>query len=77
MGIGFLICVINLLIAPVSNVLMRLGCQVQGTKDFSRQSDFFFKTGNYHLTKPYLCLVTHSYPDKLVLRRIQYFDIGI
>ena len=43
MGIGFLICVINLLIAPVSNVLMRLGCQVQGTKDFSRQSDFFLK----------------------------------
>ena len=43
MGIGFLICVINLLIAPVSNVLMRLCCQVQGTEDFSRQSDFFYK----------------------------------
>ena len=28
MGIGSLFCIINLLIAPVANVLMRLGCPV-------------------------------------------------
>ena len=27
MGIGSLVCIVNLLIAPVANVLMRLGCQ--------------------------------------------------
>ena len=37
MGIGFLVCVNNLLITPVDNVLMRLGCQGKGTEDFSRQ----------------------------------------
>ena len=37
MGIGSLVSIINLLIAPVSNVLMRLGCQGKGTEDFSRQ----------------------------------------
>ena len=36
MGIGSLVCIINLLIAPVGNVLMRLGCQGKGTEDFSR-----------------------------------------
>ena len=35
-GIGSLVCIINLLIAPVGNVLMRLGCQGKGTEDFSR-----------------------------------------
>ena len=37
MGIGSLVSIINLLIAPVANVLMRLGCQGKGTEDFSRQ----------------------------------------
>ena len=37
MGIGFLVCVNNLQITPVGNVLMRLGCQGKGTEDFSRQ----------------------------------------
>ena len=37
MGIGCLICVNNLLITPVGNVLMRLGCQGKGTEDFSGQ----------------------------------------
>ena len=37
MGIGCLLYVFNLLIAPVPNVLMRLGCQGKGTEDFSRQ----------------------------------------
>ena len=37
MGIGSLVCSVNLLIAPVANVLMRLGCQGKGTEDFSRQ----------------------------------------
>ena len=37
MGIGSLFYIINLLITPVSNVLIRLGCQGKGTEDFSRQ----------------------------------------
>ena len=37
MGIGSLLCIVNLLIAPVANVLMRLSCQSKGTEDFSRQ----------------------------------------
>ena len=36
-GIGSLVCIINLLIAPVAKVLMRLGCKGKGTEDFSRQ----------------------------------------
>ena len=36
-GIGSLVCIVNLLVAPVANVLMRLGCQGKGTEDFSRQ----------------------------------------
>ena len=38
MGIGSPFCIINLLIVPVGNVLMRLSCQGKGTKDFSRKS---------------------------------------
>ena len=37
MGIGFLVCIFNERIAPVGNVLMRLGCQGKVTEDFSRQ----------------------------------------
>ena len=37
MGIGFLVCINNLLIAPVANVLLKLSCQGKGTEDFSRQ----------------------------------------
>ena len=40
MGIGLLVCIINLLMAPVTNVLMRLGCQGNGAKNLSRHSDF-------------------------------------
>ena len=47
MGIGPLVCINNLLITPVGNVLMRLGCQGKGTEDFSRQG-LFFKPGSYH-----------------------------
>ena len=36
MGIGSLVCFVNLLIARVANVLMRLGCQGKGAEDFSR-----------------------------------------
>ena len=36
-GIGSLVCIINLLIAPFGNVLMRLGCQGKGTEDFWKQ----------------------------------------
>ena len=37
-GIGSPLCIINLLIVPVGNVLMRLSCQDKGTEDFNRQS---------------------------------------
>ena len=37
MGIGYLVCIVNLLIAPVANVLMRLSCQGRRTENFSRQ----------------------------------------
>ena len=37
MGIGSLVCIINLLISPVANVLLKLSCQGKGTEDFSRQ----------------------------------------
>ena len=37
MGTGPLFCIINLLIASVGNVLMRLGFQGKGTEDFSGQ----------------------------------------
>ena len=37
MGIGSLVCIVNLLIASVADVLMGLGCQCKGTKNFSRQ----------------------------------------
>ena len=36
-GIGSLVCIINLLISPVENVLLKLSCQGKGTEDFSRQ----------------------------------------
>ena len=69
-GIGSLFYIINLLITPVSNVLIRLGCQGKGTEDFSRQ--WLFSNLETVIPLSYLCLVTHSYSDKLVLRRIQY-----
>ena len=47
MGKDSLVCIINLLITPVSNVLMRLGCQNKGAENSNWQSDFF-KPGNYH-----------------------------
>ena len=37
MGIGSFVYIVNLLIAPVANVLMRLSCQGKETEDFSRQ----------------------------------------
>ena len=40
MGIGPLVCINNLLITPVGNVLMRLGYQGKGTEDFSSQCLF-------------------------------------
>ena len=36
-GIGSLVCIFDVLIAPVANVLMRLGCQGKVTEDFSKQ----------------------------------------
>ena len=76
MGIGSLVCIVNLLIALVANVLMRLGCQGKGTKDFSRQCLF----SNLETIIVKAILVTgkpHSYSDKLVLRKIQYFITNI
>ena len=37
LGIGSLVCIINLLVAPVGNLLMRLGCQGERTEEFSGQ----------------------------------------
>ena len=37
MRIGSLVCIINLLITPVGNVLTKLGCQCKGTEDFNKQ----------------------------------------
>ena len=37
MGIGSLVCIINMLIALIGNVLMKLSCQGKGTEDFSKQ----------------------------------------
>ena len=36
-GMGPLVCIINLLISPVGNVFMRLGFHSKGTEDFRRQ----------------------------------------
>ena len=36
-GIGSLACTINLLISPVANILIKLGCHGKGTEDSSRQ----------------------------------------
>ena len=43
MGIGSLVCIVNFLIIPVANLLMRLGCQGKGTKGFKilTGNDFF------------------------------------
>ena len=75
-GIGFIVCIINWLITPVGNVLIRLGCQGKGTKIILMGNDFF-QTCKLSSQKPYLCLVTHSYSDKIVLIRIQYFITSI
>ena len=48
MGMGSLVCIINLPITPVGNVLMRLGSEGKGTEDFNRYIMTFFKPGNYH-----------------------------
>ena len=40
MGIGFLVSSINLLTAPVGNVLMRLGCRARGLRTLVG-SEFF------------------------------------
>ena len=36
-GIGYLVCIINLLIIPVAKVLTRLVCQGKATEDFEWQ----------------------------------------
>ena len=72
-GINPLVCINNLLITPVGNVLMRLGCQgIKGLRILVG-NDFFSNLEIIWSWKPYLCPVTHSYSDILVLRKIQYF----
>ena len=51
-GIGSLFGIINLLIAPVGNVLTRLGCWGKGTEDCSRQR--FFSTRKTMIVKAIL-----------------------
>ena len=45
-GIGPLVCIINLLITSVGNILMRLGCQGKGLRILVGRD--FFKPKNYH-----------------------------
>ena len=77
MGIGSLVCIVNLLIAPVANVLMRLGCQSKRTKDFSRQC--FFSNLETIIVKAILVPgKPHSYSINSFLERcsilLQIFD---
>ena len=37
MGIGSLVCIINLVIIPIANMLKRLGFQGEGIEDFNKQ----------------------------------------
>ena len=59
MGIASIVSIINLLIALFSNALMRLGCQGEGTDDFSR----LFSNLETIIVKATLVLglLTHSY----------------
>ena len=50
---GLLVCIINLLIAPVVNVL-RVGRLGKETEDFVSKMTFL-KPGNDHREKPNLC----------------------
>ena len=68
------LCHINLPIAPVSNVLMRLDCHLNDLRilaghqiweNIHSESDFFVQPGNYHWEKPYFSSAIHSYFDKL------------
>ena len=61
-GSGSLICIINLLIASVANVLMRLGRQGKGTEDFSRQ--WLFSNLELSSWKAILVPGNYSYSDK-------------
>ena len=61
MGIASIVSIINLLIAPVSNALMRLGCQGEGTDDFSTQRLFSNLETIIVKATLVLCLLTHSY----------------
>ena len=61
-GLGSLICMINLLIASVANVLMRLGRQGKGNEDFSRQ--WLFSNLELSSWKAILVPGNYSYSDK-------------
>ena len=63
---GSLVCIINLLISPVGNVLMRLGCQGKGTEDFNGQWLF----SNLETIIPKAILVPGN---SFLFWRIQYF----
>ena len=60
--LGSLICMINLLIASVANVLMRLGRQGKGNEDFSRQ--WIFSNLELSSWKTILVPGNYSYSDK-------------
>ena len=62
LGIASLVSIINLLIAPAGNVLMRLGCQGKGTEDFSRQ--WLFSNLELSSWKAILVPGNYSYSDK-------------
>ena len=72
-GIGSLVCIVNLLFAQ----MFWWGWAVKAKELRILVGSDFFQTWKLSSWKPYLCLVTHSYSDKLVLGRIQSFITNI
>ena len=70
-GIGSLVCSILLLIAPVSNVLIRLCCQGRGTRDFIAGSDFL-KPGKYDLESHTFAFNSFLF-RRTSFKKVQYF----
>ena len=65
MGIGSLVCINNLLITPVGNVLMRLAVKAKELRILVG-SDFFSNLETIIVKTILVPGITHSYSDKLV-----------
>ena len=73
--IGSLVCIVNLLMLLLLMFWWGLAIKVKEQRILVGSD--FFQTWKLSSWKPYFCLITHSYSDKLVLRKIQYFIINI